>query len=94
VDGFDPDRQVSNFEQIGPAQKSRLTSGRVGAHGRRAMSKTDQFWQYAKEAVISTFYAKTEEERQGLLDLGRTWTQAALLERASAVGRAGHADAA
>jgi hypothetical protein len=56
------------------------------------MSKTDQFWQYAKEAVISTFYAKTDEERQGLLlDLGRTWTQAALLERASAVG---HADAA
>jgi hypothetical protein len=56
------------------------------------MSKTDQFWQYAKEAVLSASYAKTDEERQGLLDLGRTWTQAALLERASAVGRDGHAE--
>jgi hypothetical protein len=58
------------------------------------MSKTDQFWQYAKEAIISASYAKTDEERKGLLELGRTWTQAALLERASAAGRASHADAA
>ena len=34
------------------------------------MSKTDQFWQYAKEAILSASYAKTDEERQGLLDLG------------------------
>jgi len=58
------------------------------------MSKTDQFWQYAKEAVLSASYAKTDEERRGLLDLGRTWTQAALLERASSVGRDSHAAAA
>ena len=51
------------------------------------MSKTDQFWQYAKEAVLSASYAKTDEERQGLLDLGRTWTQAALLERDSSIDR-------
>jgi len=58
------------------------------------MSKTDEFWQYAKEAIHSASYAKTDEERQGLFDLGRIWTQAALLERASAVGRDGLADAA
>jgi hypothetical protein len=58
------------------------------------MSKTDQFWQYAKEAILSASYAKTDKERQGLLDLGRTWTEAALLERASAGGRDSHADAA
>jgi len=58
------------------------------------MSKTDEFWQYAKEALLSASYAKTYEERQGLLDLGRTWTQAALIERASAVSRDGLADAA
>jgi hypothetical protein len=58
------------------------------------MSKIDQFWQYAKEAILSASYAKTDEERQGLLDLGRTWTQAALLERASAVGRDSRAEAA
>ena len=57
------------------------------------MSKTDQFWQYAKEAVLSASYAKTDEERQGLLDLGRTWTQAALIVRASSAGRDSHADA-
>jgi hypothetical protein len=39
------------------------------------MSKTDQFWLYAKEAMLSASYAKIDEERQGLLDLGRTWTQ-------------------
>jgi hypothetical protein len=58
------------------------------------MSKTDQFWQYAKEAILSASYARTDEERQGLLELGRTWTQAALLERASTVGRDSHAEAA
>jgi hypothetical protein len=45
------------------------------------MSKTDEFWQYAKEAILSASYAKTDDERQGLLDLARTWTQAALVER-------------
>ena len=46
------------------------------------MSKTDQFWQYAKEALLSATSAKTDEDRQGLLELARTWTQAALVERA------------
>ena len=45
------------------------------------MSKTDEFWQYAKEAILSASYAKTDDDRQGLLDLARTWTQAALVER-------------
>ena len=51
------------------------------------MAKTDQFWQYAKEAILSATFAKTDEDRQGLLELARTWTQAALLERASSVDR-------
>jgi hypothetical protein len=42
---------------------------------------TDQFWQYAEEAILSASYAKTDEDRRDLLDLARTWTQAALLER-------------
>jgi hypothetical protein len=45
------------------------------------MSKTDEFWLYAKEAIISASCAETEDERCGLLDLAGTWTQAALLER-------------
>ena len=47
------------------------------------MPITDEFWQYAKEAVLSASYAKTDEDRRDLLGLARTWTQAALLERQS-----------
>jgi hypothetical protein len=45
------------------------------------MSKSDQFWQYAREAMLSACYAKTDEVKQGLLELARTWTRAALQER-------------
>jgi hypothetical protein len=45
------------------------------------MSITDEFWQYAKEAILSAAAAKTDEDRQSLLDPARTWTQAALKER-------------
>jgi hypothetical protein len=45
------------------------------------MSNVDEFWQYAKEAIISASSAATEDERRGLLDLARTWTQAALADR-------------
>jgi hypothetical protein len=47
------------------------------------MSETDQFWQYAKKPLFSAFYAKTDEDKQNLLDLARTWTQAALQQRKS-----------
>jgi hypothetical protein len=50
------------------------------------MSETDQFWLYAKEAILSISYAKTDEDKRGLLDLARTWTQAALRARASLAG--------
>ena len=45
------------------------------------MSETDQFWQYAREAMLSAGYAKTDEEKQDLIELARIWTQAALQER-------------
>jgi hypothetical protein len=47
------------------------------------MSETDQFWRYAKGAVLLASTAETDEEKQGLFHLARTWTQAALQERAS-----------
>jgi hypothetical protein len=47
------------------------------------MSITDQFWQYAKEAMLSACDAKTDDDRQGQLELARTWTHAALVERQS-----------
>jgi hypothetical protein len=45
------------------------------------MSITDQFWQYAKEAILSAAAAETDEDRQDLIELSQTWTRAALLER-------------
>jgi hypothetical protein len=47
------------------------------------MSMTDQFWQYAKEALLAACRAKTDADKQNLLELARTWTQAALRERQS-----------
>jgi hypothetical protein len=58
------------------------------------MSKADVFWQYAKEAILSVAYAKTDDERHGLFDLARTWTQAALMERHEQVDTSNTADAA
>jgi hypothetical protein len=49
------------------------------------MSITDQFWEYAREALLSACEAKTNEDRQSLLDLAQTWTQAALVARRSPV---------
>jgi len=49
------------------------------------MSKTNEFWQYAKEAILSASNAKSDDERQGLLDLAQTWTQAALVNRAGTI---------
>jgi hypothetical protein len=36
------------------------------------MSVTDQFWQYAKEAVQAACQAESDDEKQGLLDLAQT----------------------
>jgi hypothetical protein len=45
------------------------------------MSNTDQFWQYAKEALLSASGAESDEDRKTLLELARTWINAAILER-------------
>jgi hypothetical protein len=47
------------------------------------MSEVDQFWQFAKEAALLACSAQNGKDRQGLLELARVWTQAALRERAS-----------
>ena len=49
------------------------------------MSVTDEYWQYAKEAALAACDAESDDEKQGLLDLARTWTQAALRARDSLV---------
>jgi len=49
------------------------------------MAEKDQFWQYANEAVLAAYYAESDDEKQGLLDLALTWTQAAMIERRTQV---------
>jgi hypothetical protein len=49
------------------------------------MSIADQFWQYAREALLSAYEAKTTDDRKDLLELAQTWTQAALVERHSLI---------
>ena len=53
------------------------------------MSVTDQFWQYAKEAVLAASLAESDDEKQELHDLARTWTQAAVIERRKQVDAGG-----
>ena len=47
------------------------------------MSTTDQFWQYAKEAMLSAGDAQNDKDKESLLELARLWTQAALQARDS-----------
>jgi len=42
------------------------------------MSKADQFRQYADEAMRWARQSKTENEKQVLTELARTWMQAAM----------------
>ena len=45
------------------------------------MSTTDRSWQYAEGAIVWAAAAKTGGDRQSLLELAQTWTQAELQER-------------
>ena len=38
------------------------------------MAEKDQFWQFANEAVLAAYYAESDDEKQGLLDLALTRT--------------------
>jgi hypothetical protein len=42
------------------------------------MSTSEKFWQYANEAFRRADQSENEKEKQVLLDLARTWTQAAV----------------
>ena len=51
---------------------------RMSGHGRVLVSETDQFWQYAREAMLLVCDAETAKDKHDLLGLAGTWTQAAL----------------
>ncbi len=47
------------------------------------MSRLDQFWNYAREAMLAAGDAETVEDQQQLFALAQTWTAAALSEQQS-----------
>jgi hypothetical protein len=47
------------------------------------MPKADQFWLYAREAMLFASDAETDQEKQTLFDLALIWTSAALSDQAS-----------
>jgi hypothetical protein len=46
-----------------------------------AMSESDQFRQYADEALRWAAKAATEKERRSLMQLARTWAEAAAMSQ-------------
>jgi hypothetical protein len=52
----------------------------------RAMTKADQFREYAEETLRWSSQSTNEQEKKALIDLAITWTQAASLSERS-VGR-------
>ncbi len=82
MERFEPGSSGEQFCTDGYCPEAQASIGMLGL-ARVAVSKIDQFWQYAKEAIFSACYAKTEEDKQDLLELARIWTQAALQERKS-----------
>ena len=58
----------------------------MSGHGRVLMSETDQFWQYAREAMLLVCDAETAKDKHDLLELAGTWTQAALQSRSRPLG--------
>jgi hypothetical protein len=41
------------------------------------MSSIDQFWEYAKEALLLASSAKSYDDKENLLELAQTWMRAA-----------------
>lgn len=51
------------------------------------MSKSNQFRQYAGEAMRSAYQSKIQQEKEAFIELARTWTEAAVQsERMFVVG--------
>jgi hypothetical protein len=50
------------------------------------MSESDQFRQYAEEALLWAAQSKTEEQKQLLPELVCTWTQAAVVSERTIAG--------
>jgi hypothetical protein len=79
-----PDFEVIPFDQTGPSEQPRLPNRETVKRQRpcsrehQIEQRSDQYWQYANEAMRRALESKTELEERALLNLARTWTLAAL----------------
>jgi hypothetical protein len=69
---------MSRIAQTVVAHERRLLSFGGVVVRRVAMSESDQFRQYAEEAMLWVSRSKNEEEKQILVELLCTWTAAAV----------------
>jgi len=76
-----PKCSILNRQTVADWHRLRTSGGR--ASGSPPMSKADQFRQYAEEAMRWARQSKTEYEKLALIELARTWTQAAQRSDAS-----------
>jgi hypothetical protein len=53
------------------------------------MSNAEQFWQYAEEAMRRADQSQNEKEKLALIELARTWTQAAMASKGNDHSRDG-----
>ena len=70
---------VSRFAQTPNLKEAQAPDqGEAGYAGARQCQRPIKFRQYADEAMRWAFQSKTENEKEILVDLARTWTQAAV----------------
>jgi hypothetical protein len=50
------------------------------------MSKADEFWKYAEEAMRRVTESKSDKEKEALIDLALTWMQAAIRSENTVMG--------
>jgi hypothetical protein len=58
-----------------------MVKGRAANTRRAVMSEASQFRQYADEALRWAAKATTEKEKQSLMQLARTWAEAAAMSQ-------------
>ena len=85
-----PDLCIADARELFCSDRRASIGAAFGSRGgplsrRVAMSESDQFRQYAEEAMRWVTQSKTEEEKQLLIELLCTWTAAAVAAEAIAI---------
>jgi hypothetical protein len=89
---FPSNVEVSDFAQTGvrheaqPPRYGKMSNDKASRGKRCQMSEADQFRQYAEEALRWALASTAEKERLSLMELARTWAQAAIASDPPPIG--------